>query len=83
MCYLTAQELSENVNQMNSDIGNQSQIFELALKLGEIRQGEDNVTKYFNSLKWIWQDLDLFNTYEWKFVEDHGRQSDLQVFGWP
>ncbi|RVX06484.1 hypothetical protein CK203_023551 [Vitis vinifera] len=31
---------------------------------------EDNITKYFNSLKRIWQDLDLFNTYEWKFVED-------------
>ena len=83
MCYPTAQELWENVNQMYSDLGNQSQIFELTLKLGEIQQGEDNVTKYFNSLKWIWQDLDLFNTYEWKFAEDHGRQSDLQVFGWP
>ncbi|KAJ9697393.1 hypothetical protein PVL29_009284 [Vitis rotundifolia] len=52
-----AQELWEN-------------IFELTLKLGEIQQGADNVTKYFNSLKRIWQDLDLFNTYEWKSVED-------------
>ncbi|RVW50122.1 hypothetical protein CK203_012113 [Vitis vinifera] len=51
MCYPTAQELWENVNQMYSDLGNQSRIFELTLKLGEIRQGEDNVTKYFNSLK--------------------------------
>ncbi|RVW44808.1 hypothetical protein CK203_112486 [Vitis vinifera] len=50
--------------------GNQSQIFELTLKLDDIQQGEDNITKYFNSLKRIWQDLDLFNTYEWKFVED-------------
>ena len=55
---------------MYSDLGNQSQIFELTLKLGEIRQEEDNITKYFNSLKQIWQDLDLFNTYEWKSVED-------------
>ena len=55
---------------MYSDLGNQSQIFELTLKLGEIRTGEDNVTKYFNSLKRIWQDLDLFNTYEWKSAED-------------
>ncbi|RVW59122.1 hypothetical protein CK203_104542 [Vitis vinifera] len=66
MCYPTAQELWENVNQMYSNLGNQSQIFELTLKLGEIQQGEDNVTKYFNSLKRIWQDLDLINTYEWK-----------------
>ncbi|RVW72934.1 hypothetical protein CK203_053082 [Vitis vinifera] len=70
MCYPTVQEPWENVNQMYSDLGNQSQIFELTLKLGEIRQGEDNVTKYFNSLKRIWQDLDLFNTYEWKSAED-------------
>ena len=70
MCYPTAQELWENVNQMYSDLGNQSQIFELILKLGEMRQGEHNVTKYFNSLKRIWQDLDLFNTYEWKSPED-------------
>ena len=55
---------------MYFDLGNQSQIFELTLKLGEIQQGEDNVTKYFNSLKRIWQDLDLFNTYEWKSVGD-------------
>ncbi|RVW92973.1 Retrovirus-related Pol polyprotein from transposon RE1 [Vitis vinifera] len=40
MCYPIAQELWENVNQMYSDLGNQSQIFELTLKLGEIRQGE-------------------------------------------
>eukprot|EP00261_Vitis_vinifera_P032129 XP_019073372.1 PREDICTED: uncharacterized protein LOC104877926 [Vitis vinifera] len=70
MCSPTAQELWENVNQMYSDLGNQSQIFELTLKLGEIQQGEDNVTKYFNSLKRIWQDLDLFNTYEWKSAEN-------------
>lgn len=70
MCYPTAQELWENVNQMYSDLGNQSQIFELTIKLGEIRQGEDNVTRYFNSLKRMWQDLDLFDTYEWKSADD-------------
>uniref|UniRef100_A0A2N9G6R9 Retrovirus-related Pol polyprotein from transposon TNT 1-94-like beta-barrel domain-containing protein n=1 Tax=Fagus sylvatica TaxID=28930 RepID=A0A2N9G6R9_FAGSY len=70
MCYPTAQEIWENVNQMYSNLGNQSQIFELALKLGEMRQGEDSVIEYFNSLKRVWQDLDLFNTYAWKSVED-------------
>lgn len=33
-------------------------------------KGEDNVTKYFNSLKRLWQDLDLFNDYEWKSTDD-------------
>ncbi|KAI5443614.1 hypothetical protein KIW84_012307 [Lathyrus oleraceus] len=65
LCYDTAKELWEGVTQMYSDLENQSQIYELTLKLGEIRQGEDSVTKYFNCLKRIWQDLDLFNEYEW------------------
>ena len=70
MCFPTAYELWENINQMYSDLGNQSQFFELTLKLGELRQGEEKVTKYFNSLKRLWQDLDLFNDYEWKSTED-------------
>lgn len=70
MCYYSAKELWDNVNQMYSDLGNQSQVYELMLKLGEIHQGENSVTKYFNSLKRLWQDLDLFNDYEWKSLED-------------
>ena len=70
MCYSTAKELSDHMNQMYSDLGNQSQVYELTLKLGEIRQGEDSVTKYFNSLKCLWQDLDLFNDYECKSNKD-------------
>ena len=55
---------------MYYDLRNQLWIFELTLKLDDIRQALDNVTKYFNSLKRIWQDLSLFNTYEWKSTED-------------
>ena len=44
MCYSTTKELWDNVNQMYSDLGNQSQVYELTLKLGEIRQGEKSVT---------------------------------------
>eukprot|EP00257_Ricinus_communis_P027026 XP_025014440.1 uncharacterized protein LOC112536078 [Ricinus communis] len=70
MCYHTAKELWDNVNLMYSDLGNQSQIYEIMLKLGEIHQGEDSTTKYFNSLKRLWQDLELFNFYEWKSIDD-------------
>ena len=71
ICYPTAQELWENVNQMYLDVGNQSQIFELTLKLGEMCQGDDSVTKYFNSLKRVWQDLDHstpMNGNRWKIA---------------
>ncbi|KAJ1421505.1 hypothetical protein SESBI_13726 [Sesbania bispinosa] len=45
-------------------------IYELTLQAREIWQGGDNVTRYFHSLKQVWQDLDLFNTYKWKSTED-------------
>ena len=51
MCYFTAKELWDNVSKMYFDLGNQSQVYELTLKLGEIRKGEESVTKYFSSLK--------------------------------
>jgi transposase InsO family protein len=70
LCYATAKDLWEGVAEMYSDLDNQSQIYELTLQLGEIRQADDSVTKYFNCLKRIWQDLDLFNVYEWKSTED-------------
>ncbi|KAA3474172.1 Beta-galactosidase [Gossypium australe] len=46
---------------MYSDLGNHSQIYELTVKLGEIHQGEDNVTNK------IWICLMIMNG---KFLED-------------
>ena len=66
MCYPTTKVLWDNIILMYSNLGNQSQIYELQLKLGDICQGENPVTKYFNVLRSLWQDLDLFNDYEWK-----------------
>ena len=36
-----------------------------------IVQGEDTVTRYYNLLKQVWQDLDLFNDHVWRSVDDH------------
>ena len=70
MCYSSAKELWDNINQMYSDFGYQCQAYELETKLREIQPGENTVTKYFNTLKGLWQDLDLFMDYEWKCSED-------------
>ena len=64
MCYLTTKVLQDNIIKMYSNLGNQFQVYELQLKLGDIHQGENLVTKYFNVLKGLWQDLDLFDDYE-------------------
>ena len=45
LCYSTAKELWDNVSQKYSDLGNQSQVYELTLQLGEIRQGDNSMTK--------------------------------------
>ncbi|KAA8531213.1 hypothetical protein F0562_005873 [Nyssa sinensis] len=70
MCYSTAKELWDNVSQMYSDLGNYSQIYELQQKINNTYQGDGSVTRYFNVLKGLWQDLDLFNDYEWKNPAD-------------
>lgn len=46
-------------------------MFELKLKLKEIRHGSDEVTTYYNSLKIIWQELDMFYESDWGDVEEH------------
>lgn len=47
------------------------------IKLGELRQGGDNVTKYFNSLKRLWQDLNMFNDYEWKSTTNYNHNKKI------
>ena len=44
ICYPMAKELWDNANQMYSNLGNQSQVYGLILKLGEVWQGGENVT---------------------------------------
>ncbi|XP_072062320.1 uncharacterized protein [Arachis hypogaea] len=68
MYYTTAKELWDSVKEMYSGLGNKSQIYELTLKAREIQQGSDNVTKYFHTLKRVWQDLDHFNNYKWNLA---------------
>ncbi|CAN1805291.1 hypothetical protein LINPERHAP1_LOCUS24204 [Linum perenne] len=69
--YATAKELWDDVNSTYSDMGNQSQVYDLTLKLATITQGENPVTRYYNTLKQVWQDLDQFNDYVWKSNEDY------------
>ncbi|KAA0038659.1 uncharacterized protein E5676_scaffold455G005590 [Cucumis melo var. makuwa] len=47
-----------------------SAVFELNLKSGDISQGGNSMTQYLHSLKRIWQDVDLFDSYKWKSAND-------------
>ncbi|KAL5820794.1 hypothetical protein ACOSQ3_022676 [Xanthoceras sorbifolium] len=66
----TAKAMWNNLSQMYSDLGNQSQIYEIELKIGETKQGTESVTKYFSGLKRLWQDLDMFFDHKWKDAAD-------------
>lgn len=52
-------------------------VYELKLKLEEIRQGGDNATRYFNIPKRLRQDFDVFNDYEWKFMDDFNHHKKI------
>lgn len=70
MCYSTAKDLWRNVNQMYSDLDNQSRVLELNLKLGNIQHGGDTFTQHFHKLTRLWQDLNLLYSYEWESIKD-------------
>ncbi|KAL5745423.1 hypothetical protein ACOSP7_026569 [Xanthoceras sorbifolium] len=55
--FSTAREMWENLKAMYSDLGNQSQIYEIQ-------------SRYFAGLKRLWQDLDMFYDHKWKNPAD-------------
>ncbi|KAJ9561371.1 hypothetical protein OSB04_006531 [Centaurea solstitialis] len=59
------------VKETYSDLGNASQVFEIKMKLKDMRQGASEVTHYYNCLKVLWQELDMFYEADWGEVEEH------------
>ena len=66
----TAKQLLDVVNDTYSDLGNSSQVYELKTKIRNTTQGNMSVTSYYNMLKSLWQELDLFYDLEWSCAED-------------
>lgn len=58
--FKTVKEMWDAARKMYSDLGNTSQIFELRLKLKELKIGSKSVTQYFSDLQDLWQELDIF-----------------------
>ena len=77
-CYLfynTAQEVWTIVHQMYSNLENVSQLFEVWTALHSIKQESMSITKYFNTIFELWQELDLYHTVTW-----HYTNGDDQLF---
>jgi hypothetical protein len=74
----------EAIKETYFDIQNASQIFGLKLKLWHAKQGDRNVTPYYNKLLSLWQELDLCYDDNSKCEEDSvlflKRQENDHVF---
>ena len=55
---------------MYSDLENSSQSFEIRSAIRNTRQGNLNVTDYFNTLVELWHEMDLFYTITWENMAD-------------
>ena len=60
LLFKTAKDMWDAVKENYSDLGNASQVFEIKLKLKDIQQGTLEVTHYYNNLKIVWQELDMY-----------------------
>ena len=52
------------------DVENTSQCFEVRSKIHNTHQGSMTITKYYNTLMELWQEMDLFYEIEWSYQID-------------
>ncbi|XP_035549022.1 uncharacterized protein LOC118349258 [Juglans regia] len=79
----TAKDVWEAVRDMYSDLENSSQIFDLKSKLWRSRQGDQEVTTYYNQMVTLWQELDLCYEDEWDCPNDsvrHRKRGEMIEF---
>ncbi|WVY96157.1 hypothetical protein V8G54_028308 [Vigna mungo] len=70
LLFSTAAKIWEAAKLTYSIADNTSELFETESTLYDLRQGDNSVTDYFNSLTRLWQKIDLYNTHSWKCSED-------------
>nr|CAN76329.1 hypothetical protein VITISV_014223 [Vitis vinifera] len=69
-CFALLQKKFRKLFGRHSNLENSSQIFELKTKLWHSKQGDREVTKYYNKMKALWQELDLSYHEEWDYAKD-------------
>ena len=70
----SAKEVWDSVRETYSDLENPSQIFELKTKLWQSKQGDRDVTRYYNEKVALWQELDQCHEDIWESLTDCARQ---------
>ena len=70
LLYGTAKEIWDAAKETYSSSENTSELFSVESALHELCQGDSSITQYFNSLKRHWQQLDLYEGYDWQCSGD-------------
>ena len=70
LLYTTAQEIWKAAHETYSNSENTSELFHVESALQDLKQGDASITIYFTNLTRNWQQLDLFETYDWKCPDD-------------
>ena len=66
----TTTELWDALNRSYLDVENSAIMFELRNKARNLKQGDLDVTEYFNALPRLWNELDLSSNEEWSCLDD-------------
>jgi len=64
--YKTANEAWDVIQEIYSNLKNIAQCFEIRSAIRTTRQGNMNVTEYYNTLQELWQEMDLFYDPIWE-----------------
>ncbi|XP_073016671.1 uncharacterized protein [Primulina eburnea] len=78
----TAKDVWDSVKETYSDSENSSQIFELKAKLWNLKQGDHEVTIYYNEMAALWQELDQHYDDVWDSKDDYARQKKREENDW-
>ena len=67
----TTKNVWDAIRETYSDVENASQIFEIKMRLWQMKQGDREVTEYYTEMSGLWQDLDLNCKEEWECTGDN------------
>lgn len=68
--YLTTKAIWDSTKKKYLDLENTSQLFALTNKARELKWEDLDMTRYFDELTKLWQEMDIFNDNDWRCSED-------------
>ena len=64
MFLATAQEFWEAAKETFSNLANSTQVYEISMQIWKTKRVHLSFLQYYNTLRTLWQELDLFYDYE-------------------